>query len=104
MTARVFFEFLNRWRVFVQMAFVVVLTAGYVSLQHRNFIPLQDVENRILDWRFEARAPRPTPEDVVILGIYEIAFHQPPSTPEELARMPELAYLTDQWPFNRALW
>jgi adenylate cyclase len=46
------------------------------------------------------------PDNVVIIGIDEDSFPKPdnPWTAEQLARAPDLAYLTPNWPWSRVLW
>jgi adenylate cyclase len=100
MSWRGIFEFLHKHRVLVQVAFVA-LVVGVYGVQRTQFRPFLDFENWVMDKRQEARAARPAPKDLVIIGVDESAFALGPTQPGDL---PELAYLKPDWPWNRKLW
>ncbi len=104
MTVRGTFEFLRHWRVLIQVGFMLAVTLGYVWLDGKGFVPLNIIENRVVDWRMTLRGPRQAPDEMVILGVGESAFTDVPWKQEDLARTPELAYVVNKWPWNRIVW
>ncbi len=104
MNTRAVFEFLRQWRVLIQAAFTIVLTAAYVWLLHGDAHSLEDFEHRVVDSRMLLRARRPQPQDVIILGVDESSFPKDPWTPAMLAQDPDLAFLKSDWPWSRQLW
>lgn len=104
MTARGTFEFLRQWRVHIEVAFTVAVLGGYYWLSQGDSVFLHDVENQATDWRFLARGYRPRPADIVIIGVSGTDFPSDPWTKEALREAPDLAYLTNDWPWNHGLW
>ncbi len=106
MSVRLFFEFLHKWRVQVQCAFVVLLTLGYVWLDTYGTKALLDrFENMALDERVWFRGNRREPVTTVIIGVDESSFPiAQPWSAADLAKAPELAYMTPDWPWSRLLW
>jgi len=104
MNSRAVFEFLRQWRVFIQAAFTVAVTAVYLLLLQNGFRPLQNLEHRAADLHMQMRGTRPPPDNIIILGVDESSFPKDPWTPAQLAQDPDLAYLTPNWPWSRLLW
>ncbi len=104
MSVRAFFEFLRHWRVWLQTAFMLGVVGIYLWLVHNNATVLHDLENSLLNWRVLLSGERPPPKDIVILGIETTSFPSEPWTPEQIARTPELGYMTNSWPWNRTVW
>src|SRR5471030_2450065 len=103
MSVRAFFEFLRRWRILLQVLFLCAVVGGYHYLTQHHNAPIENFENDILDWRFLARPGREPPKDIVVIGIDESSFPDPLWSPDELAKYPDLALLTRNWPWNRVL-
>lgn len=63
-------------------------------------------ENYMLQWRWDIGPPREAPKDIVIIGVYDTTFNVLKQETGTLARakLPELRYLTDSWPWDRQLW
>ena len=82
------------------------LTVTYLLLLQRGFIPLYDLENRAVDLRLNVRGRPAVPDNLVIIGIEESSFPTPdnPWSKEQLARAPDLAAFTANWPWSRAFW
>jgi len=102
-----FFDFLHHRRVLIQTAFVVVVTAVYFWMFQDQTDWVNKIEHIVTQWRMELWPPRPAPKDVVILTINDSTFTANKSgliSPEKLAAVPELKYLTSSWPWDRTLW
>ena len=67
---------------------------------------MKGFEDSILEWRMEIWPARDAPKDIVIIGVDDISFKtaQMALDPATLARAPELAYMTNTWPWNREIW
>jgi len=104
MSVRAFFEFLRRWRVLLQVLFLCAVVGGYHYLTQQNNAPIENFENRVLDWRFLARPAREPPADIVVIGIDESSFDTSRWTPDDLVKYPDLGLLTKNWPWSRVLW
>jgi adenylate cyclase len=100
------FEFLKRQRFLIQAAFVVVVLALYVWLIQDQRGWVKGIEDSVLQWRMEIWPAREVPKDIVILGVYDDSFttKQKSLDAATLAHVPELAYMTNAWPWNRELW
>jgi class 3 adenylate cyclase/CHASE2 domain-containing sensor protein len=107
MSIRRLFEFLLRRRVLIQTAFVVIVTAIYVWMIQDQSTWVKVFENYMLQWRWDIGPPRESPKDIVIIGVYDTTFNvlkQVNPDPVARARLPELRYLDNSWPWNRQLW
>jgi class 3 adenylate cyclase/CHASE2 domain-containing sensor protein len=107
MSIRRLFEFLLRRRVLIQTAFVVVVTAVYVWMIQDQADWVRGFENSMLQWRMELWPQWQAPKDVIIIRLRSETFgilQQKKVDAETLARMPELRYLTNGWPWDRTLW
>ena len=100
------FEFLKRKRFLIQTAFVVVVLALYVWLIRDQKGWIKGFEDSMLELRMEIWPARNPPKDIVILEVDGDSFNTAQKTqdPAVLARAPELAYMTNNWPWNREFW
>ena len=83
-----------------------MVTATYVWLIQDQSEWVRGFENSMLQIR-ALWPPREAPKEVVIISIDDGTFnalHQGRVDAAALARAPELRYLTNAWPWNRALW
>ncbi len=104
MTIRLFFEFLHRNRVLVQTAFVVAMLAVYVWLVQDEGEWVKGFEDHVTEILLLNRPPLEPPPETVIIYVSENTFPVKPYSPAEIAQVPDLAYLTQKWPWNNALW
>jgi adenylate cyclase len=80
-----------------------VITAIFLFLQHRGFVPLKEAEGYMED--FSARLGRKTPIDprLVLLGIDRPSYDDL-IRPEEATSDPVLAALRQPYPWSRTVW
>ncbi len=107
MSIRRLFEFFVHRRFLIQTAFVVVVTAVYFWLIQDQGSWVNRFEHTVTETRMELWHPRPAPKDIVIITINDSTFTAVKNgtvSPEKMAEVPELKYLTTTWPWDRTLW